>query len=150
MTTQTTTKKSTVTTSTPVAKTRKTTAKKATTTAKKATKTAKKQVVIAPESVVTEITATPTEPTVVIEPVVETKTEPVVEAKTEPVVETKDEPVISKAAMGREIFDAELATGQLIRKNVINRLMKEAGLTKAGAATYFQNMKKKAGLVNAQ
>lgn len=54
---------------------------------------------------------------------------------------------VTKADTGRTIFNEELATGTLVRKNVIDRLMKEAGLTKAGAATYFQNMKNKAGLV---
>lgn len=33
------------------------------------------------------------------------------------------------------------------RKDIINRLIGEAGLTQNGAATYLQNMKKKAGLV---
>lgn len=33
------------------------------------------------------------------------------------------------------------------RKDIINRLISEAGLTQNGAATYLQNMKKKAGLV---
>lgn len=33
------------------------------------------------------------------------------------------------------------------RKDIIQRFVTEAGLTPAGAATYLQNMKKKAGLV---
>ena len=33
------------------------------------------------------------------------------------------------------------------RKDIINRLMSECGLTQNGAATYLQNMKSKAGLV---
>lgn len=33
------------------------------------------------------------------------------------------------------------------RKDIINRLMTECGLTQNGAATYLQNMKTKAGLV---
>jgi hypothetical protein len=57
-------------------------------------------------------------------------------------VETK----LTKADIGRTIFNEELPNG-LVRKTVIGRLIKEAQLTKAGAATYFQNMKKKAGLV---
>lgn len=36
------------------------------------------------------------------------------------------------------------------RKDIINRLTLEAKLTKAGAATYLQNMKKKAGYVQAK
>lgn len=54
--------------------------------------------------------------------------------------------VITKASLARGIFEEELKNG-LVRKDTINRLMGEANLTKAGAATYFQNMKKKAGLV---
>ncbi len=58
-------------------------------------------------------------------------------------VETK----LTKADIGRTIFNEELEKG-LVRKTVINRLINEALLTKNGAATYFQNMKNKAGLVN--
>lgn len=36
------------------------------------------------------------------------------------------------------------------RKDIINRLVSECGLTVNGAATYLQNMKKKAGLVNSK
>lgn len=36
------------------------------------------------------------------------------------------------------------------RKDIIARLMKEANLTQNGAATYLQNMKKKAGLVDSK
>ena len=56
---------------------------------------------------------------------------------------------VSKASLGRIIFEEELKNG-LVRKNVIKRLMLEAGLTNNGAATYFQNMKKKAGLVQSR
>jgi len=54
--------------------------------------------------------------------------------------------VVTKASLARGIFEEELLNG-LSRKNTINRLILEANLTKAGASTYFQNMKKKAGLV---
>ena len=54
--------------------------------------------------------------------------------------------LITKAHLGRIIFEEELLNG-LSRSKTINRLMVEANLTKAGASTYFQNMKKKAGLV---
>ena len=57
---------------------------------------------------------------------------------------------VVKADLGRTIFAEELAKGPLVRKDVIARLVGEAGLTKAGAATYYQNMKKKAGLVVAR
>lgn len=68
-------------------------------------------------------------------------------AETATVVATTEHK-LTKADTGRTIFNEELATGTLVRKTTIDRLMKEAGLTKAGAATYFQNMKKKAGLVH--
>ncbi|RWZ83495.1 MAG: hypothetical protein EO766_17655 [Hydrotalea sp. AMD] len=61
--------------------------------------------------------------------------------------------VESKAAKGRAIWDRELAKvggdgTKLVRKDIINLLKSEAGLTQAGAATYYQKMKEKAGLVN--
>lgn len=61
--------------------------------------------------------------------------------------------VESKAAKGRAIWDRELAKvdgdgTKLVRKDIINMLKTEAGLTQAGAATYYQKMKEKAGLVN--
>lgn len=36
------------------------------------------------------------------------------------------------------------------RKDIIARLMKECDLTQNGAATYLQNLKKKAGIVNSK
>lgn len=51
----------------------------------------------------------------------------------------------NKAAIAREIFN-EVGTS-LPRKDVITRFVNEAKLTPAGAATYYQNMKKDAGLV---
>jgi hypothetical protein len=62
-------------------------------------------------------------------------------------VQTEVVAKVTKADIGRTIFNESLATGNLVRKDVIARLVAEAGLTKAGAATYFQNMKNKAGLV---
>ncbi len=62
-------------------------------------------------------------------------------------VQTEVVAKVVKAEVGRTIFAEELAKGTLVRKNVINRLVSEAGLTAKGAATYFQNMKNKAGLV---
>ena len=57
--------------------------------------------------------------------------------------------LLTKADKARTIFDEELQNG-LVRKTVLNRLMNEALLTKHGASTYFQNMKKKAGLVHSK
>jgi hypothetical protein len=54
---------------------------------------------------------------------------------------------VSKAEVGRTIFNEAVAAGPLVRKDVIARLVAEAGLTAKGAATYYQNMKNKAGLV---
>jgi hypothetical protein len=51
----------------------------------------------------------------------------------------------NKAAIARKIFN-EIGTDQP-RKAVIERFQSEAHLTPAGAATYYQNMKKEAGLV---
>jgi pseudouridine-5'-phosphate glycosidase len=61
--------------------------------------------------------------------------------------------IASKAALGRTIWDRELLKVQgdgtkLVRKDLIAMLIAEAGCTKTGAATYYQNMKNKAGLVN--
>ena len=54
----------------------------------------------------------------------------------------------NKADKARAIFaDAYAQTPVPQRKEIINRMVAEAGLTKAGAATYLQNFKAKAGLV---
>ena len=65
--------------------------------------------------------------------------------KTETVV-AQVEHKVTKADIGRKIFEEELAKGSA-RKDIIARLVGEAGLTKNGAATYLQNMRNKAGLV---
>ena len=57
--------------------------------------------------------------------------------------------VITKADKARAVFadcypDGKTTTVQ--RKDIINRMVAEAGLTKAGAATYLQNFKDKAGI----
>jgi hypothetical protein len=62
-------------------------------------------------------------------------------------IKENEKVLLTKADIGRTIFEEELQNG-LVRKTVINRLMTEALLTKNGASTYFQNMKKKAGLVH--
>lgn len=56
--------------------------------------------------------------------------------------------VVTKKSLALAIFNEELATGQLVRKNVLARLITESGFTKAGANTYYQNMRKEAGLVS--
>lgn len=55
----------------------------------------------------------------------------------------------AKADKARAIFNECYSNPAAIpqRKDIINRFVNEAGLTKAGAATYLQNFKKKAGLV---
>lgn len=59
----------------------------------------------------------------------------------------------NKADKAREIFNESYAKFHIdpksvpARKDIINRMVTEAGLTPAGAATYLQNFKKKAGLV---
>ena len=59
-----------------------------------------------------------------------------------PVVETK----ASKArAVFNDCYKDAAAVPQ--RKDIIARMVAECGLTKAGAATYLQNFKTKAGLV---
>ena len=52
----------------------------------------------------------------------------------------------SKAAKAQEIFN-EIGRTQP-RKVVIGRFVQEAELSPSGASTYYQNMKKNAGMVN--
>lgn len=59
---------------------------------------------------------------------------------------------VSKSKLAQAIFADELAkqtaTGTaMVRKDVLARFMNEAGLSKAGANTYYQNIREKAGLV---
>lgn len=56
---------------------------------------------------------------------------------------------ITKADIARQIFEEEKHNG-LIRKVVMDRLMNEANLSKAGAATYLQNYRKQNGYVKAK
>ena len=59
----------------------------------------------------------------------------------------------TKADLARTIWDDEMTKHDMTcpaRGHTITRLCNEAGLTKAGAATYYQNMKKKAGFVNSK
>lgn len=56
---------------------------------------------------------------------------------------------LTKVQIAQQIFDQERArtNDQLSRKLVIELIMNAANLSKAGASTYFQNMKKEAGMV---
>jgi hypothetical protein len=54
-------------------------------------------------------------------------------------------PAKAKAEIAREIFNS--AIGSSSRKEILARFQDEAKLTTAGAATYYQNMKKEAGMV---
>ena len=57
--------------------------------------------------------------------------------------------VITKADKARAVFAdcyKDGKTTNVQRKDIIARLIGEAGLTKAGAGTYLQNMKDKAGI----
>ena len=58
----------------------------------------------------------------------------------------------SKADDARIIFQDMYGKEGVGRKDIIDRLMSEAGLTKAGASTYYQNIKKEteAGLIQAR
>ena len=52
----------------------------------------------------------------------------------------------SKAELARKIMEEmwdDLQAGKAKRKDVIQRFVGEAGLTKAGASTYYGNIKKK-------
>ena len=52
----------------------------------------------------------------------------------------------SKAEVARKIMEEvwdDLQAGKIKRKDVILRFVNEAGLTKAGASTYYGNIKKK-------
>lgn len=55
---------------------------------------------------------------------------------------------VNKVSIALDIFNEELAKGELVRKNVLARFIEEAGLSKAGSNTYYQNFRTKAGLVH--
>lgn len=59
--------------------------------------------------------------------------------------------VLTKADKARIIFKESYAQNPVPKREIIiKRFMTEAGLSKAGAGTYLQNMKKKAGYVNSK
>ncbi len=53
----------------------------------------------------------------------------------------------TKAELARAVFDNR---GDKSRKVIISELITTAGLSKNGAATYLQNLKRKAGLINSK
>ena len=59
----------------------------------------------------------------------------------------KQPTTLSKAAIAKQIFEEELATGTLVRKNILARFKSEANLTQAGANTYYNNLREKHNLV---
>lgn len=65
----------------------------------------------------------------------------------QPVLDT-GEPSVNKAAMARAIFKEVFAMSPVpARKDIIDRVIRETGLTPAGAATYLQKYKTDNGLV---
>lgn len=57
----------------------------------------------------------------------------------------------TKADKARAVFNACYAMDPVPqRKDIIAKMKSEAGLTDAGAATYLQNFKKAAGIVNSK
>lgn len=59
---------------------------------------------------------------------------------------------VKKAAKARAIYDEMDAAAKannvaLVRKNIINRFMTELPISKVGASTYLQNIKKAKGLI---
>ena len=53
---------------------------------------------------------------------------------------------VTKADVARAIFNESYSMNPVPqRKDILNRFVEEAGLTKSGAATYLQNFKDKAG-----
>jgi hypothetical protein len=59
----------------------------------------------------------------------------------------------TKAQHARQLYDAEEAKATtskqpLVRKNIIELFMSVVGLTKPGASTYYQNIRKAKGLIS--
>ncbi len=60
------------------------------------------------------------------------------------IINTRSQNENSKAAKAKAIYEAMLADdNQYSRKDVLARFKAEAGLTDAGAATYYYNLTKK-------
>lgn len=70
--------------------------------------------------------------------------EPVVEEAETAVVEKKEDKPSSKADKARKVFGEMYGVEGNTPKLIKEKMIKEAGLSKAGASTYYYNMKKKA------
>jgi hypothetical protein len=60
---------------------------------------------------------------------------------------------ITKADLARQVYDAEVAAFDaantpVVRKTIIDKFKAIVGLTNAGAATYYQNIRREHGLIN--
>lgn len=67
------------------------------------------------------------------------------------VVAVKQEGAVSKMTLAKAIFQAEFdakGAAGLVRKDILKRFIAEAGCTTAGANTYYNTIRDKAGLVN--
>lgn len=74
-----------------------------------------------------------------------------IDATSTALVVAKAEGAPSKMSLAKAIFDAELAAkgvAGLSRKDILKRFVEEAGCTRAGANTYYNTVRDKAGLVN--
>lgn len=72
-------------------------------------------------------------------------------ATTSTIVTTTATAGASKMSLAKAIFAAELAekgAAGLVRKHILTRFQAEAGCTPAGANTYYNTCREKAGLVN--
>ena len=62
-------------------------------------------------------------------------------------IEPPKEKEITKADLARQIFDEMYGQPGVRRKDILKAFEDKAGLTKNGANTYYQNIKKSKGLV---
>jgi hypothetical protein len=75
-------------------------------------------------------------------------------AVTSTVLDIADQTVkVSKAALARQLYDAEVAkfaadNKPVIRKTIIDLFKSTIGLTDNGAATYYQNIRREKGLIS--
>lgn len=56
--------------------------------------------------------------------------------------EVKAEKKVTKAALARDVYSRMAGQEDIRRKDIIEAMMAEAGLSKAGAATYYYNITK--------
>lgn len=86
-------------------------------------------------------------------PLTDEEVQAIVAALTPPAVVVVGE--VSKAAHARAIYNemdaaAKVGNFQLVRKNIINRFVNELPISKVGASTYLQNIKKSKGLIQSK